>query len=125
MPLAAADWPVAPDLPQPTPGPIRRKDADRTAVYLDQALSERTTASRNGSWLDEPDSIAVRREKLLRQIGYGVINRRLQRLARKPDPPFRDAGLGTGAVFEAGRTTNLVVDTVDGKWRRGLTSAAR
>ena len=28
-------------------------------------------------------------------------------------------------MFRAGRTTNLIVDTVDGKWRRGLIAAAR
>ena len=39
-------------------------------------------------------------------------------------PPFRNAALGTSDVFEAGRTTKLVVDTVDGKWRRGLIVAA-
>ncbi len=65
-----------------------------------------------------------RRENLLRQIGYGIVNRRLQRLSRLEDPPFRDAGFGTGDVFKAGRTSNVVVDTVDGKWRRGLVSAA-
>ena len=88
-------------------------------------MSERISASRHGTWLDEPDSAAQRRENLLRQIGYGIVNRRFQRLSRLPDPPFRGAGLGTGNVFEAGRTTNLVVDTIDGKWRRGLIAAAR
>src|SRR5690606_9569823 len=37
--------------------------------------------------------------------------------------PFRGAGFGTGDVFKAGRTTRLIVDTPDGKWRRGLTAA--
>ena len=71
-----------------------------------------------------PTRIAWRRESLLRQIGYAIVNRRLQRLSRLGDPPFRDAGLGTGDIFEVGRTTNLIVDTVDGKWQRGLTAAA-
>jgi zinc protease len=60
---------------------------------------------------------------LLRQIGYGVINRRFQRMSRKVDPPFRGAGFGTSDVFRIGRTTNLVVDTVDGGWQRGLAAA--
>jgi zinc protease len=119
-----ASWQPLPAEPQPSAGPVDTGDAGRTDIYIDPALSERIAASRHGPWLDEPDTIAQRRENLLRQIGYGIVNRRLQRLARLADPPFRDAGLGTGDVFEAGRTTNLIIDTVDGKWRRGLIAAA-
>jgi len=119
-----ASWTPAEAEPQPDAGPVFPKDKGRTDIYVDPALSERITASRNGAWLDEPDTIARRQENMLRQVGYGIINRRLQRVARQADPPFRGAGFGTGSVFKAGRTTNLVVDTVDGQWKRGLTSAA-
>lgn len=120
-----ASWAPAKAEPQPDAGPVFPKDKGRTDIYIDPALSERITASRNGGWLDEPDTIAQRQENMLRQVGYGIINRRLQRAARQAEPPFRGAGFGTGSVFKAGRTTNLVVDTVDGKWQRGLTSAAK
>ncbi len=119
-----AGWQPLPAEPQPSAGPVDPAYAGKTDIYIDPALSERIAAARHGSWLDEPDTAAQRRENLLRQIGYGIVNRRLQRLARLADPPFRDAGLGTGDVFKAGRTTNLIVDTVDGKWRRGLITAA-
>ena len=119
-----AGWQPLPAEPQPTAGPVDPAYAGQTDIYIDPALSERIAAARHGPWLDEPDTAAQRRENLLRQIGYGIVNRRLQRLARLADPPFRDAGLGTGDVFKAGRTTNLIVDTVDGKWRRGLITAA-
>lgn len=111
--------------PQPDAGPVRAKDKGRTEVYIDPALSERVIATRNGPWLDEPDTIAQRRENLLRQIGYEIVNRRLQRLARQAAPPFRGAGLGTGDVFETARSTRLIVDTVDGKWQAGLDAAVR
>ena len=120
-----SDWRPVPAAPQPDAGPVDPKSKGRADVYVDPALSERVTASRNGPWLDEPDSAAQRRENLLRQIGYAIVNRRLLRTTRQANPPFRGAGLGTSDVFEAGRTTNLVVDTVDGKWRRGLIAAAR
>ncbi|HMO68545.1 MAG TPA: insulinase family protein, partial [Novosphingobium sp.] len=121
-----ASWTARPPAPAPAPlaGPVLPHDRGRTAIYLDPALSERVTASRNGAWLNEADTLAQREENVLRQIGYGVVNRRLQRLSRDEDPPFRAAGFGTGAVFREGRATNLVVDTVDGKWRRGLIAAA-
>lgn len=119
-----ASWQAAPAEPQPSAGPVEPKDRGRTDVYLDPALAERVVASRHGPWLDEPDSVAQRQENLLRQIGYAIVNRRLQRISRQPDPPFRGAGFGTGDMFKAGRTTRLIVDTPDGKWRRGLIAAA-
>lgn len=118
------DWQAAPAEPQPSGGPVDVADRGRSAVYIDPALPERTMVSRHGRWLDEPDSIAQRQEDLLRGIGYDIVNRRLLSLSRLADPPFRGAGFGTGEVFKAGRTTRLVVDTVDGKWRRGVIAAA-
>jgi zinc protease len=115
-----ADWKAAPGDPQPSAGPLDPDDKARTDIFIDPALSERITATRNAPWRDEPDSIAQRRENLLRQIAYGIINRRLVSQTRQADPPFRGAGIGTSDTFEAARTTNLVVDTVDGQWERGL-----
>ena len=120
-----ASWQPGKVQTQPGAGPIRAKDRTRTAIYIDPAVSERVTMVRSGAWLDEPDTVAQRQENLLRQIGYEVVNRRLMRLSRQVDPPFRGAGFGTGDVFEAGRSTRLIVDTVDRKWRRGLIAAAR
>ncbi|MEJ5975513.1 insulinase family protein [Novosphingobium sp. PS1R-30] len=117
-------WQAKPVEPAPQAGPVDVKAAGRTEVYVDPALSERITASRHGGWIDGPDTTAQRREGLLRQIGYAIVNRRLLRIVRQPDPPFRGAGFGTGDVFRDGRTTNLIVDTIDGKWRRGMIAAA-
>src|SRR5690606_4125969 len=67
--------------------------------------------------------VAFRQKNVRRQLGYGIINRRLQRLARSEDPPYRGAGLGTSEVFDVARTTNLVVNAGDGEWRRALAAA--
>ncbi|MDF2638899.1 MAG: insulinase family protein [Novosphingobium lindaniclasticum] len=119
------DWQPAAAEPQPDAGPVDRKDRGRTGIWIDPALSERLTIQRNGPWLDEPDTIAQRQENLLRSIGYAVVNRRLQRLSRSPQPPFRGAGFGTGDVFETARSSRLIIDSVDGKWSGGLAAAAR
>ena len=117
------DWRATPAQPFPDPGPVDAKAHGRTAIYIDPALSERVTVSRHGPRIDGPDTTAQRRENLLRQIGYAIVNRRLLRIARQANPPFRGAGFGTGDVFRVGRTSNLVVDTIDAKWRRGLIAA--
>ncbi len=118
-------WSAAPAAPRPDQGRVLPKQKGAVRIHLDPALSERITVSRHGLWRDEPDTAENRRITLLRQIGYGVINRRMQRLSRIVPPPFRGAGLGTSAVFKIGRTTNLVVDTADKGWRTGLIAAAR
>ena len=118
------DWQGAAQPAEPDPGPVDPKRSDLTDIYLDPALSERVSATRNGPWLDEPDTITQRRENLLRQIGYAIINRRLERISRSAKPPFRGAGIGTGSTFKVGRSTNLIIDTGDGEWRKGLTAAA-
>jgi zinc protease len=120
-----ADWQAASAAPQPSAGPVQFGDHGRTGIYLDPALSERVSAARHGPYEDRPDTAAKRREALLRQIGYDILGRRFQRLARQSDAPFRSASLSTGDVFRAGRTTSLDVHTVDGGWRKGLTAAVR
>lgn len=119
-----ADWRPAPAEPQPAAGPLDTKQPQREDVFIDQALSERVTVTAHGPWLGERDSVAQRRENLLRQVAYGIVNRRMLRRTREADAPFRGAGLGTGNNFREGRSTNLVVETVDGKWQRGLLAAA-
>jgi zinc protease len=120
-----ADWRADPG-PMPSrmdPGKVEPGRGDRVDIHIDPALSERVTVSRNGPWQDEPDTIANRRRALLRLIGTRIIDRRFESVARRADPPFRGAGYGTSHVFHIGRTTNLVIDTQDGKWRRGLITA--
>ena len=118
------DWAAKPVTPRPDEGTVLAKQKGATDIYHDPALSERITVARHGAWLDEPDSVANRRTALLRDLGYGIVNRRLQSIARRSNPPFRGAGFGTSEVFEIGRTTNLIVDTVDNHWRDGLVAAA-
>ena len=117
------DWPETTAQAQPDAGPVEVGDHGRTEIHIDPALSNRLTATRHGLWLDEPDSIAQRQENLLRRIGYAIVNRRLARLARTAEPPFRSAGFGTGEVFKAGRSTRLIVDIVENHWSRGLAAA--
>jgi zinc protease len=118
------DWQggLAPD--DPSTGPLDIARAGETDIYIDPALSERVTVTRYTHWEDRPDTIASRQQNLLRQVGYAIINRRFQTLARSAEMPFKGAGFGTGDMFEDGRATNLIVDTGDGEWRKGLQAAA-
>ncbi len=118
-----ANWQGLPALPQPHPGPFGFSRAGETDIHLDPALPERVTISAVGPALDERDSMETRKLRLMRQVGYAIVNRRLQRLTRLDDPPFRGAGLGDSTVLKAAHVTNLVIDAADGEWRRALTAA--
>lgn len=118
-----ASWAAQDPAPQVDFGPVDPAYAGATAIYIDPALSERIIAARSGPWISQPDTAQNRRERVLRQIGYGIVNRRLQRLSRVDDPPFRGAGFGTSEVFKVGRTSNLIVDAAEGEWGRGLAAA--
>lgn len=118
-----ADWQAAPVDPQPDAGPSDPDYRGATDIYLDPALDEQVVLFRNGPWLEEPDTLANRQRDWLRAIGTGVINRRLQRLALAEDPPYRNAGFGTGDVFETARQTSLTVNAIEGQWQRGMNAA--
>jgi zinc protease len=76
-----ADWPARAPTARPDEGRVLPEQQGEARIHLDPALSERVTVSRHGLWRDEPDTAEQRRVNLLRQIGYGVINRRFQRLS--------------------------------------------
>lgn len=118
------DWRGPSPEPQPKAGPVNFADKGRDDLFIDPALPERTEVTRHGPWLGGTDTVARRRENLLREIGYNAINRRLLRISRQSEPPFRGAGFGTGDVFRDARTTRLIVDTSDRKWREGMVAAA-
>jgi zinc protease len=56
-------------------------------------------------------------------IGYGIVNRRLQHMARRLDAPFRAARYSTTDIFRAGRETAINIDAVDGHWRQAMLAA--
>ncbi len=120
-----ADWTPAPAPAKPDAGPIDVTRKGLTDVHLDPALAERVTISRLAPWRDEPDTIANRRAASLRGIGYAIVGRRLARLARGADAPFRGASFGSGDIFEAARITSLTVSSADGEWKKGVLAAVR
>lgn len=120
-----ADWPSGPVPAEPVSGPIDVERKGLTDIHLDPALPESVTISRLAPWRDEPDTIANRRAARLRGIGYAIVNRRLARLARGADAPFKSAGFSSGDIFEDAQITSLSVDTADGAWRTGMLAAVR
>lgn len=120
-----ADWPAGPVPPEPQSGPIDVSRKGLTDIHLDPALPESVTITRLAPWRDEPDTIANRRTARLRGLGYAIVGRRLARLARGADAPFKSASFSSGDIFEDAQITSLSVDTIDGGWRKGVLAATR
>ncbi|MBI1403602.1 MAG: insulinase family protein [Porphyrobacter sp.] len=120
-----ADWTPAPAPAEPEAGPVDVTRKGLTDIHIDPALSESVTISRLAAWEDRPDTLANRHEALLRSLGYRIVNRRLARLARGGDAPFRGASFGSGDIFEDARITSLSVSSADGEWAKGVQAAVR
>lgn len=114
------NWFPAPSPDQPDGGPIDPDYSGATDIYLDPALTETISLVRHGPYIDRPDTRAERRAALLRQVGAGALSRRLQRLQRNENPPFRGVGFSTNNVFEAGRSSTLGVASEEGRWSQAL-----
>jgi zinc protease len=120
-----ADWAAAPAPRRIAAGPIDTARRGETAIHLDPALSESVTITQLAPWRDQPDTLAQRDIATLRRIGYAIVNRRLARLARSEDAPFRGASYGTSDLFEDARLTSLSISTEDGQWDKGTAAAVR
>jgi len=119
------DWTGGEAPADPVTGPIDTTRKGKTDIYIDPSLSESLSIVQFGEWIDEADTIANREISTLRGIGYSIVNRRLARLAREADAPFRSASFSRGNFFEDGRTTGLNISSVDGEWRKGMLATVR
>lgn len=118
-----SDWSGPPAPPMPDAGPIDATRAGEVDTFLDPALSETVTLTMLAPWIDRPDTRAAREAALLEAVAYGIIQRRLARLAREEDAPFRGARYARGDIFEAARSNSLVIASEDGQWREGMIAA--
>lgn len=120
-----ADWKPAPAPSDPVTGPVDVSRKGASDIFLDPALSESLTLTMLAPYIDEADSVGTRHKSLLRGIARGIIARRLSRIARSADAPFRAARFSEGAIFEDARTNTLSIASEDGKWREAMLAAVQ
>jgi zinc protease len=75
-------------------------------------------------WTNPPDrsadSIAKRRHATIEALGFGILNRRLDRLVRADDAPFIGAGAYRQDEFHSVRVTTIQANIRPGEWRKAL-----
>ena len=89
---AFGDWTnSAPDGPEPDLGrPLpRQPDA---SILVEPGVQSVLNLFWIRDYEDKPDTIATRRENILRSLGFSVLNRRLGEISRQDNPPFLGAG---------------------------------
>jgi zinc protease len=119
------DWAAAPSPADPVTGPVDVTRKGESDIFIDPALSESLTLTMLAPYIDEPDTVAARQQGMLRGIARGIIGRRLSRIARSADAPFRAARFSEGAIFEDARTNTLTIASEDGKWRSAMLAAVQ
>jgi zinc protease len=119
-PLAAR----APARPRPGRGTVdtqpgvragfhREPEAASTTVFL----AVQTPAGRRA------DTAARRLADLRGQIAYGILNRRLDVLAKRENAPFIGAGAGAEDLFDFARSATVMVTCKPGQWEAALGAA--
>ena len=78
-------------------------------------------------WILPPDltvdTKAKRTRELIESLGVAVLNRRLDRIAHAPNPPFIRAGLWTADMYHSVKRLDLDVTGHPGGWREALNAA--
>jgi len=118
-----SNWKPATSPDQPDAGPVDPAYAGATDIYLNPALDETVTLLRHAPFVDVPDTVEQRAQAVLRSIGERIVDRRLQRLARQENPPFRASDVSLVDTLDIARTSQLTVITEDGGWKRGVEAA--
>ena len=120
-----ADWQgVGPNGSDPDLGAIQpRKPEARLVVEPGAPLSMQLAWVRPAD--RRPDTKATRQSEMLEQLGYSVLNRRLQRLSRSQTPPFLGAGAFESDEYDAAELALVVVNAEPTKWQDALVAAER
>jgi zinc protease len=120
-----SDWTAAgPAGPEPELGRVAQRGTEAKVL-----VEPGGPLSVGVSWMSPPDlaadTRAERKADLVRSLGFAVLNRRLERLARSERPPFVTASAARSTVFDSADTAGLSVVARPGEWREGLTAAVQ
>lgn len=70
-----------------------------------------------------PDTSTRRRQDWIEQLGFAVLDRRLEAIARGAEPPFISAGGFAGNQVDAAKVTTIAITARPGAWKEALEAA--
>lgn len=108
--------------PKPGTGQIARR-GPQAAHHVEAGLP----AGVSLAWMTPAehfnDTVARERVDVTRAIGYAVVNRRLQRIARQADAPFISADVSRSDVEHSATLAVLDVSVRPGQWKTGMAAS--
>lgn len=117
---AFESWqPRAADGPEPDLGTVAPREPE-TRILVEPGIQ----SSIQLNWIRnperDPDTVAERREDLIRGLGVAVLNRRLGEIARTDNPPFSAAGGGESSLVDSLDIATVTAQFAPGEWKRAL-----
>ena len=105
--------------PEPDLGAVAPRDPE-TRILVEPGIQ----SSIQLNWIKapdtDPDTVAERRDNLLRNLGIAVLNRRLGEIARADNPPFIAAGGDQSTLAESLDIASVSAQFNPGEWKRAL-----
>ena len=115
-----SDWrPKAPDGPNPDLGKVASHGLE-THINVETGIGSNVSLIWTSAPDLRPDTVATRREKLIRELGLAVLNRRFGEMARADNPPFISGNVGESDVVRSVHLTSVSAEFIPGKWQKAL-----
>lgn len=106
----------AADVPSPTLAPRQVE----TRVFSEPGVPTRVSMSWIAPYDDRPDTRALSFEQVREHLGFAILNRRLERIARGENPPLIGGGFGRHHQGQRGEVVQGAAVAQAGQWARAL-----
>ena len=117
---AFESWePKAADGPEPDLGTVQPRGPE-TRILLEPGVQSSITLGYVRAPDRDPDTVAERRDDLVRGLGLAVLSRRLGEIARADDAPFISASASEGELFDSITSASVSANFNPGEWKRAL-----
>ncbi|HYD28238.1 M16 family metallopeptidase [Brevundimonas sp.] len=111
--------PKAADGPDPDLGTVRPRGPE-TRILLEPGVQSSISLGYVRAPDRDPDSVAERRDDLVRGLGLAVLSRRLGEIARADNPPFISASASEDELFDSIGSASVSAQFNPGEWKRAL-----
>lgn len=117
---AFASWePSAADGPEPDLGSVAPREPE-TRILVEPGVQSSIQLNWTKAPDLDPDTVAERRDNLIRGLGIAVLNRRLGEIARGENPPFTSASGGQSTLWESLDIASVSANFNPGEWKPAL-----
>ena len=89
-------------------------------TFTNPAVATTVTTIAFRPWASPPDTVADRRDEMLKALAIGMFNRRIERLATAPGSVLLGGGMADSKTESAALDMSLVFAAKDGAWKEAL-----